>query len=459
MQAINPVDNSILARYENDSRPIVLRKLAAAEKAFQEWKKTSFSERAKLMKNVAKILRNKSQKYANLMTSEMGKLTKESKAEVEKCAWVCEYYADKAEFFLQDEIVSTNAHKSYVTYQPLGAILAIMPWNFPFWQVFRFAAPQLMAGNVGLLKHASNVPGCALAIENIFSEAGFPDGVFQTLLIDKNATRKVMENPIVRAITLTGSTQAGKRVAEAAGKILKKCVLELGGNDPYIILADADIDRSVDICVTSKLLNAGQSCIAAKRFIVEEPVYDEFLEKFLYKFKNQIMGDPENPETTLGPLARQDLREELHQQVKKSIEQGASCILGGYIPDREGAFYPPTVLTNVKKGMIAYSEELFGPVAVILKASNPEEAINLANDTKFGLGAAVFTSNPILGERIAKTQLNAGCCFVNDFVKSDPRLPFGGIKESGYGRELARNGILEFVNIKTVVKNTGIIFE
>ncbi|MCF7792726.1 MAG: NAD-dependent succinate-semialdehyde dehydrogenase [Candidatus Cloacimonetes bacterium] len=453
MRVINPADNQFVKEYNNDSSEIVQLKLEKAQKAFLDWKKTEFSYRAKLMRNAAEILRKRSQEYAELMTIEMGKLISSGKAESEKCAWVCDYYAENAEKFLQDEPIITDADKSFITYQPFGVILAIMPWNFPFWQVFRFAAPNLMAGNAGLLKHASNVPGCALQIEKIFLEAGFPEAVFQTLLIGSTETKAVIENPIVKAVTLTGSTPAGKSVAETAGKVLKKCVLELGGSDPYIILADADIDNAVDLCLTSKLINSGQSCIAAKRFIVVKEVVEEFTTKFLNKMSQQKLGDPTDPRTKIGPMARTDLRDELHHQVQKSIEQGAKCILGGYVPEMNGAFYPATILTDVKKGMLAYSEEIFGPVAVIITAVNEAEAIQIANDTSFGLGAAIFTSNQQKGEEIAAKKLEAGCCFVNDFVKSDPRLPFGGIKESGFGRELARAGILEFVNTKTVSIN------
>jgi succinate-semialdehyde dehydrogenase/glutarate-semialdehyde dehydrogenase len=451
MIVINPANNKFVKEYKEHSNKEIQMKLELSENAFQEWKKTSFSYRSELMKKAAVILRERSQEFAELMTTEMGKLIGSGKAEAEKCAWVCEYYAENAEKFLQDEIIETSAVKSFISYQPLGTILAVMPWNFPFWQVFRFAAPNLMAGNVGILKHASNVPGCALAIENIFIEAGFPKGVFQALLVGSDRVKKIIKHPAIKAVTLTGSTPAGKAVAEQAGAVLKKCVLELGGSDPYVILEDADIDAAVDVCVTSKLINSGQSCIAAKRFIAVDAIREEFTEKFLNRMQNQILGDPTDPATTIGPMARTDLRDELHQQVLQTIEQGASCLLGGYIPKMIGVYYPATVLTDVKQGMVAFSEELFGPVATIIPATNDDEAIRIANDSSFGLGAAVFTSDLKKGEKIAAREMQAGCCFVNDFVKSDPRLPFGGIKESGFGRELSRAGILEFVNIKTVV--------
>jgi succinate-semialdehyde dehydrogenase/glutarate-semialdehyde dehydrogenase len=332
----------------------------------------------------------------------------------------------------------------------MGLVLAVMPWNFPFWQVFRFAAPALMAGNAGVLKHSSNVTGCALAIEQVFQEAGFPANLFRTLKISSGMVSRVIEHPRVRAVTLTGSGPAGRSVAGKAGQMLKKSVLELGGSDPYIILEDADLDIAVTACVTSRLINSGQSCIAAKRFIVVDAIRDEFEKRFVELMSRKKTGDPMDPQNDVGPQARNDLRDELHQQVVKSIDMGAKCLLGGEIPDSPGAFYPPSVLTGVKKGMPAYEEELFGPVAAIIAAGDETEAVSIANDSSFGLGAAVFTRDRVKGERIAANQLEAGCCFINDFVKSDPRLPFGGIKESGYGRELSHFGIQEFVNIKTV---------
>jgi succinate-semialdehyde dehydrogenase / glutarate-semialdehyde dehydrogenase len=451
MKVINPANNQFVKEYTEHTSFQILEKLHKAEIAFLEWKKTPIEHRAILMQKAASILRRKSEGYAEIMTLEMGKLLRNGKTEAEKCAWVCEYYAENAARFLKDEIIETDASKSFITYQPLGPILAIMPWNFPFWQVFRFAAPNLMAGNVGILKHASNVPGCALAIEAIFKEAGFPENVFQTLLIGSDEVNEIIQNPIVKGVTLTGSIPAGKSVAAAAGKALKKCVLELGGNDPYIILEDADLDNAVDKCLTSKLINSGQSCIAAKRFIVVDAVREDFTTKFLKKMKLQKLGDPTDLNTKVGPMARIDLRDELHTHAQNSIKQGAKCILGGEIPNLEGAYYPATILTDVKKGMPAYNEELFGPVASIIPAKNELEAISIANDSRFGLGAAIFTNDMNKGESLASNEIDAGCCFVNDFVKSDPRLPFGGIKESGFGRELSKAGILEFVNVKTVV--------
>jgi succinate-semialdehyde dehydrogenase/glutarate-semialdehyde dehydrogenase len=448
--SINPYTNEIIKEYNEMTFPEIESTIINTHQAFQDWRKTSFIERSNLMKGAAKILKKNAREYGELMTLEMGKVVKSGIAEAEKCSWVCDYYADNAEKFLKPEIIGTDAGKSYITYNPLGVVLAIMPWNFPFWQVFRFAAPALMAGNVGVLKHASNVPGCALAIENIFKEAGFPENVFRTLLIGSGLVGNVIENPLVKAVTLTGSTPAGRAVAKKSGEMLKKTVLELGGNDPYVILEDADLESAVQACFTSKLINSGQSCIAAKRFIVVESIKEQFEKLFMDLMRNVKMGDPMRDDTVLGPLARNDLRDELHEQVYKSIEKGAVCLLGGRIPELKGAFYPATVLTNVKKGMPAYEEELFGPIATIISAKNEEEAIEIANDSVFGLGAAVFTKDLTKGENIASNLLESGCCFVNTFVKSDPRLPFGGIKESGYGRELSYLGIKEFMNIKTV---------
>jgi len=363
---------------------------------------------------------------------------------------VCDYYADNAEKFLQPEGIETDASKSFVTFQPLGVVLAVMPWNFPFWQVFRFAAPALMAGNAGVLKHASNIPGSALAIEDVFLKAGFPENIFRTLLVGSGQVETIIENPLVKAVTLTGSTSAGRAVARKAGEMLKKSVLELGGSDPYVVLEDADLEASVMSCVASRLINSGQSCLAAKRFVVVESLRERFEELFVERMRAEKMGDPLQEETSVGPQARHDLRDELHNQVRKSIEKGAKCLLGGELPEGNGAFYPPTVLSDVKKGMPAYDEELFGPVAAIIPVKDEVEAIQVANDSIYGLGAAVFTQDTAKGERIAANEIEAGSCFVNASVKSDPRLPFGGIKESGYGRELSHYGIKEFVNIKTV---------
>ncbi|RMH68745.1 MAG: NAD-dependent succinate-semialdehyde dehydrogenase [Gemmatimonadetes bacterium] len=448
--SINPATNEQIHSYDEMTPDQVDQIIHEADRAFHNWRKVPFPERSRLMNQAATILRQNVTEYARLMTLEMGKTLKEARAEVEKCAWVCEYYAENAEIFLQDEVIATDARHSFVTFQPLGVILAVMPWNFPFWQVFRFAAPALMAGNVGVLKHASNVFGCALAIEDVFRQAGFPENVFRSVLIGSSRVNAVIEHPNVKAVTLTGSTPAGKAVAQKAGECLKKTVLELGGSDPYLILEDADLEHAAQTCATSRLINAGQSCIAAKRFIVVNAVRERFTTLFVGEMRQRKMGDPFDETVDLGPQARADLRDELHQQVQQSIKLGATCLLGGEIPPGKGAFYPPTVLTGVSKGMPAYDEELFGPVAAIIPAKDEAEAIRIANDSAFGLGAAIFTQDIEKGQRLAAEEIQAGCVFVNSFVKSDPRLPFGGVKASGYGRELAQFGIREFVNIKTV---------
>ena len=450
IKSINPANEELLKEYKEMSPDQVIKIIEAAHNEYLKWRTTDYKIRAEKMKNAASVLKNRKEGLANLMTLEMGKPLAQSRAEVEKCSWVCDYFAENAEKFLEDQVIKTDASKSFVTFEPIGVVLAVMPWNFPFWQVFRFAAPNLMAGNAGVLKHSSNVMGCALAIENIFKEAGFPENLFRTLVISSKNVAGVIKNRVIKAVTLTGSTAAGVSVAKAAGEQLKKTVLELGGSDPYLVLEDADLDKAADTCVNSRLLNGGQSCIAAKRFIVVESIYNEFEKIFVEKMKSKKMGDPFDESNNLGPQARNDLRDELHQQVRKSVEKGAKILLGGEVPAGKGAYYPPTVLTEVKKGMPAYDEELFGPVAALIKVKNEEEGIRVANDSTFGLGAAVFTRNIAKGERIAQKELAAGSCFVNEFVKSDPRLPFGGINESGYGRELSVFGIREFVNIKTV---------
>lgn len=450
IQSMNPATGKALKTYPEMTGGEVNELLKKTQHAFEQWRETDFADRAANMKKAAEVLRSNKEEYARLMALEMGKPLAQGRSEAEKCAWVCDYYAETAEQFLAPEAMPSDASKSFVTFQPLGIVLAVMPWNFPFWQVFRFAAPGLMAGNACVLKHASNVPGCALAIEDVFRQAGFPEHLFRTLLIGTDLVPAVIENPLVKAVTLTGSTPAGQAVASKAGAELKKTVLELGGSDPYIVLEDADLEKAAETCVTSRLINSGQSCIAAKRFIVVEPVREQFEELYVRKMRAKQMGDPLQEGVDLGPMARADLRDDLHRQVQKSIEQGARLLLGGAVPDMEGAFYPPTVLADVVRGMPAFDEETFGPVAAIISARDEAEAIQLANDSPFGLGAAIFTGDPERGERIAAEQLEAGCCFVNDLVRSDPRLPFGGIKQSGYGRELSAFGIREFVNIKTV---------
>jgi succinate-semialdehyde dehydrogenase/glutarate-semialdehyde dehydrogenase len=449
--SINPYTGNIIKKYHIHSASQVKKKIEQTHAAWSGWKETAFKERAKLLINAAAVLRKRKETLAALMASEMGKPLRQGIAEVEKCAVACEYYAANGADFLKDEIVKTGASKSFIAYRPVGVVLAIMPWNFPFWQVFRFLAPALMAGNCGLLKHASNVPGCALSIEEIIQEAGFPAHVFQNLLIPGSAVNQVIEHPLVKAVTLTGSNDAGSKVAARAGALIKKTVLELGGSDPYLILADADLEHAAETCADSRMINNGQSCIAAKRFIVEKAVEKDFIALFRQKLASKIIGDPFEEQTQAGPLARFDLREQLHQQVLESIALGAKAELGCKIPPGKAALYPPSILTGVKKGMPAYDEELFGPVAAVISAKDEDDAIRIANDTAFGLGAAVFTRDVNKGEKIAATQLQAGSCFVNGLVASDPRLPFGGIHESGYGRELGYHGIREFVNIKTVV--------
>ena len=450
MNVINPATGALGERYDVMSPADVSASIDRAHQAFLAWRTTSFEHRAEKMRRAAVILRERVASYAERMVLEMGKPIREARAEVLKCAWVCEYYAENAETFLASRDIKTDARESFVSHQPIGVVLAVMPWNFPLWQVCRFVAPGLMAGNAGVLKHASNVPGCALAIAEILRDAGFPPDLFQTLLIGSEQVAAVIEHKKIRAVTLTGSTPAGRAVAAKAGEHLKKTVLELGGSDPYVILADADLEQAVKACAISRFLNSGQSCIAAKRFIVVDEIYDAFVARFVEVARGYVMGDPSDEATDIGPQARVDLRDELHQQVRRSLDAGARCLLGGAIPPRPGAFYPPTVLVDVSAGMPAYEEELFGPVAAIIRATSAEDALRIANDSDFGLGAAVFTADLTRGRQIAEEVLEAGCCFVNAFVRSDPRLPFGGIKTSGYGRELGRVGILEFVNIKTV---------
>lgn len=449
-EIINPATGETIKTIEQHQDEEISKAIKLADETFKEWKRRSFYDRSKLLTKLGELLRERKEELAETMTLEMGKPVKDGIAEIEKCALVCDYYAENAEGFLSEQPLESDASESFISYNPLGVILAVMPWNFPFWQVLRFAAPATMAGNTGLLKHASNVPQCAMAIEQLFLDAGYPKGVFQTLLISSGKIDSILEHPAVKAATLTGSENAGSAVASKAGEMIKKAVLELGGSDPYIVLADADLKQAAKSCADSRMINAGQSCIAAKRFIVDNRVLKEFTQLFIEQIKTYQMGDPSDKSTNLGPMARKDLRDEVHEQVEKSVQAGADCVLGGTIPDQPGAWYPPTVLTGVKKGMTAFDEEIFGPVAAIIAADNEEHAINLANDSRYGLGAAIFTKDVAKGRKIAADKLEAGCCFVNEFVRSDPRLPFGGIKMSGYGRELSPLGIKEFVNIKTV---------
>ncbi len=448
--AINPSNGQTVATHPEIDAKALRAAIAAGHRAYQKWRKVPIADRAVPLRATARLLRERADRYAVLMATEMGKPLAQGRAEVEKCAWVCEYYAEHGEAFLAPEEVATDASRSYVAYRPIGLVFAVMPWNFPFWQVLRFAAPTLMGGNGALLKHAPNVPGCALAIADLLREAGFPEGLFQTLIISVAQAKSVIRHRHVAAVTLTGSTAAGKAVAKEAGARLKKCVLELGGSDPYVILADADLDAAIEACVTSRLINSGQSCIAAKRFLVVEPLRAEFERRLVERMARVRTGDPLKEDFDIGPQARADLRDALHDQVRRSVAAGATLLLGGAVPSGPGFFYPPTVLTDVKKGMAAYSEELFGPVATVIPVKDARAALKIANDTAYGLGAAIFTADVGRGETIARDELEAGACFVNTFVRSDPRLPFGGIKESGYGRELARHGMLEFQNAKTV---------
>src|SRR5213594_2994776 len=449
IQSVNPATGEVVETYEETSPKEIERILAGAQAAFAEWRNTPFTARARSMRNAAEMLKKRRTDFARLMTLEMGKPIVQAEAEVDKCAWTCEFFAEHAEGFLAEQPRETDASRSYVRFDPLGPVLAVMPWNFPFWQVFRFAAPALMAGNAGILKHASNVPRCALEIEGLFRAAGLPEGLFGAVLVGPAAVPSLIADARVRAVTLTGSERAGSQVAERAGRELKKTVLELGGSDPFIVLEDADLPRAARTAAAARLMNSGQSCIAAKRFIVVEEVAERFLELFVGEMRARKMGDPLARDTEVGPQARADLRDALHRQVEESVRRGARLLLGGSVPRGSGAFYPPTILTAVAKGMPAFDEETFGPVAAVVGARDEEDAIRLANDSTFGLGASLWTASRERAERLAPL-VEAGSVFVNGLVKSDPRLPFGGIKRSGYGRELSEFGIREFVNVKSV---------
>ncbi|MCF8233924.1 MAG: NAD-dependent succinate-semialdehyde dehydrogenase [Bacteroidales bacterium] len=449
MKSINPYNNKIIREYKKHTFTELDDKIRSSALAFGDWSKRSIKERCELMRNVAKVLRNKKDGLGQLITLEMGKLIGESVAEIEKCAWVCEYYADHAPSHLEDEIIETDASKSFVGFEPLGVVLAVMPWNFPFWQVFRFAAPALIAGNTALLKHASNVPGCALAIEEIFVEAGFPQNIFTTFLIPSAMVQTVIRNKLVKAVTLTGSELAGSKVAEQAGHEIKKQVLELGGSDPFVVLKDANLEKATETAVKARMINAGQSCIAAKRFILEKDIYDEFLERTKALFQKLGCGDPMKESTTVAPLARPDLVDDIERQVNESVEAGAELLSGGRKAGESGNFYEPALMINVEPDMTVFKEETFGPVMPLVRAKSEKHAIELANHSSFGLGASLWTSDRQKAQQLAR-DIKAGSVFINGLVKSDPRLPFGGIKKSGYGRELSQFGIREFVNVKTV---------
>jgi len=451
LRSINPATGEQTAEFEPHSIPEIVGAVEAAHTAFEKWKRVSVKERAEKLRGLAATLRAKQNHCARLATEEMGKPITESRSEIEKCALMCDYYAENVEKALTDEPVKTEAAESFVTYQPLGVILAVMPWNFPFWQFFRAAVPTLVAGNAVVLKHASNVPRCAIAIEEIFREAKWPEDLVRVILCGPDGASVALAHDAVQGVTLTGSAAAGMQIAALAGTVLKKCVMELGGSDPYLILEDADLDLAAKLCAQSRCNNGGQTCISAKRFMVVESVRAEFEKKFIHELQNWMPGDPLHETTKLGPLARTDVRDSLQNQVDASIAAGAKLLLGGQPVPGPGNYYPPTVLTDVRPGMAVFDEETFGPVAAIIPVKDEAETIALANQHRYGLGAGVFTRDLARGRRIAREELEAGTCVVNDFVKSDPRLPFGGVKQSGYGRELGLFGPREFVNIKSVV--------
>jgi succinate-semialdehyde dehydrogenase / glutarate-semialdehyde dehydrogenase len=446
---VNPATGQVLKTFEPLSDSQLETKIERSARTFLEFRKLSFARRGEMMLKAGEILENEKDAFGRTMTTEMGKPFRAAVQEAAKCAWVCRYYAEHAERFLADEIVETNATRSFIRYQPLGPILAVMPWNFPFWQVMRFAAPSLMAGNVGLLKHASNVPQCALGIEDVFRRAGFAEGVFQTLLVGSQAVDKILADPRIAAATLTGSEQAGVQVGTGAAKRIKKVVLELGGSDPFIVMPSANLDQAVSTAVTARIQNNGQSCIAAKRFIVADPIADEFQKKFVAKMESLTIGDPFDDKTDLGPLSTADAVRDLHEDVQKTVAAGARLLTGGKLLDRPGNFYTPTVLTDIPKNSPAYREEFFGPVASLFRAKDAGDAIRIANDSRFGLGASVWTNDAAERERFIN-EIETGMVFINKMVASDPRLPFGGVKQSGYGRELGVHGIREFTDIKTV---------
>lgn len=450
IQSINPATGFDAYSFKVFTDEELEEFLNISGRTFDTWSRSSFDERSELIFRIAHILEKKKGHLARMMAEEMGKLYSAGVAEIEKCIFLCRYFAENAESMLMDEVINTEAKKSYISYRPMGTVLAVMPWNFPFWQVLRCAVPAIMAGNTVVLKHSSLVPACAVEIEKIFKEANAPSGVFKTLLIKNDKTEYCIAHPAVVAVSFTGSTEAGRQIASLAGKYLKKSVLELGGSDPYIVLNDADVPQSVRACVASRMINSGQSCIAAKRFIVDQHIYDVFQKKFIEEMGKLIMGFPMAEPTHLGPMASVKLRDQLHEQVMKSVAMGAKIEIGGYKPASPGAFYPPTVLSNVAPGMPAFDEELFGPVAALIKAEDEVDAIILANDTIFGLGAAIFSRDLEYAEKVGKDLIDAGVVFINEAVKSDPRLPFGGIKSSGYGRELSTAGIREFCNVKTI---------
>ncbi|MDQ3291967.1 MAG: NAD-dependent succinate-semialdehyde dehydrogenase [Bacteroidota bacterium] len=449
IQSLNPATNEVLKEFSPHSPAELENLLNRADLAFESWRKTLYSERAELMRRAAQELNENVNHYAEIITLEMGKPIREAKAEIKKCALCCEFYAEHAETYLQDEAIRSDASVSYISYEPLGIILAVMPWNFPFWQVFRFAAPSLMAGNVGLLKHASNVPQCALAIEEVFRKAGFPEGVFTTTLLESADVEKLIKDDRIKAVTLTGSEGAGASVAAQAGSQIKKTVLELGGSDAFIVLADAKLEETAAMAAKARMINTGQSCIAAKRFIVEEKIAPQFIERMKYHLQELKTGNTLEETTDYGPLARQDLAASVQKQVDESVAKGAKILLEGGRPDENSAYFHPMMLTNIQPGTPAHDEEIFGPVACIFVVKNPEEAIQVANNCRYGLGASIWSCNVQEAQKLAR-QVESGAVFINGIVQSHPALPFGGIKKSGYGRELSYVGIREFVNQKTV---------
>lgn len=449
LDSINPATGETLERFEETSADDIDRILARADAAWRDWSRRPTSERSERLRAAARLLRDRKERYARVMALEMGKPLAQGAAEAEKCAWACDYYAEQAAAMLAELPRKTDASRSYIRFEAIGVVLAIMPWNFPFWQVFRFAAPALTAGNACVLKHAPNVPRCALEIEGLWRDAGLPEGLFRSVLLQNEGAGRVIADPRVRAVTLTGSDRAGSAVAEQAGRHLKKTVLELGGSDPFIVLEDADLSRAATVAAEARLQNSGQSCIAAKRFIVVERVGDRFLELLTTAMQGYRVGDPLSPGTQIGPQARLDLRANLQRQVQQSQQRGARLVLGGDLPEGRGAFYPATILVAVRPGMPAFDEETFGPVAAVIQARDEADAIRIANASPYGLGASVWTTDLARGERAAR-DIEAGSVFVNGLVKSDPRLPFGGIKRSGYGRELSEFGLRECVNVKTV---------
>jgi succinate-semialdehyde dehydrogenase/glutarate-semialdehyde dehydrogenase len=446
----NPATGQVIKQYPLMTLPVVEKIIAAVNTAQQDWRETPLNERFECFKNLIHLLDKNLQTFSNIITEEMGKPIAGARDEIKKCQWLCEYYMTHAEEYLTPIQVKTKLKKSYICYQPLGIIFAIMPWNYPFWQVFRFAVPNLIAGNAAILNHAPISTGASLLIENVFDEAGFPKNLFRSIIASHDVAKAVIQHDLIAGVTLTGSDKAGRAVASVASERVKKLVLELGGCDPYLVLADASIDLAVEKVLQSRMNNSGQVCIAAKRVILEAPIYDIFLSKIKHQIKQFTFGDPHKETTILGPLAREDIRETVHQQVQESVAAGAKLICGGFIPEGPGFFYPPTILSEVKPGMVAFDDEIFGPVVTLCRAKDEDDAIRLANASRYGLSAAVFTQDVKKGERIARDKINVGTCVVNGLVRSDPHLPFGGIKQSGYGRELGMVGLHEFLNIKTI---------